>query len=178
MKISNARVRRSLIASVFEGMTTEIFGSCIERLLITGWAYYLNIGPFYIGIIGAIPFFLQLLHLIAAFFTYMVGKRKLALITITLRRLSYLPLILLALDQISNSSKIATFLAVIIVADILGVFGNNAWTTWMSELVPQALRGKYFGVRTAIVTFIRLCSVYIIGIYLDQGRTANKLGTV
>jgi MFS family permease len=38
--------------------------------------------------------------------------------------------------------------AVVALAGVLAVLGNNAWSVWMSELVPRRLRGRYFGRRT------------------------------
>src|SRR5262249_15806578 len=37
-------------------------------------------------------------------------------------------------------------------AAIFGVIGNNAWTAWMGDLVPSALRGRFFSRRVVYIT--------------------------
>jgi MFS family permease len=70
-----------------------------------------------------------------------------------LSRQALLPLALLPLLGLSDDAARTLLLAVAAASAVLGVLGNNAWTAWMGELVPEGLRGRYFGRRTALCTF-------------------------
>src|SRR3989449_1173806 len=59
----------------------------------------------------------------------------------------------------------------------LSVAGNNAWTAWMGDLVPGAVRGRYFGRRSAICAFAATFACLGAGIALDRGRNHAQAGT-
>src|SRR5207244_1976766 len=58
----------------------------------------------------------------------------------------------------------------------LGVAGNNAWTAWMGDLVPGAVRGRYLGRRSAGCALAATCSSLAAGLVLDAGRTWGSAG--
>jgi MFS family permease len=49
---------------------------------------------------------------------------------------------------------------------LLGIAGN-AWTSWMSDLVPPSQRGRYFGVRNTVCSISAMISVWLAGRALD-----------
>src|SRR5919201_592198 len=64
--------------------------------------------------------------------------------TIGISRQTILPLALLPFLPASIAAKQALFLGCAFANAALGVAGNNAWTSWMGDLVPRAVRGRYF----------------------------------
>jgi MFS family permease len=59
---------------------------------------------------------------------------------------------------------------------VLGVVGNNAWTTWMAELVPSSLRGRYFGRRAALATLSGGAAALGAGLLLDRAKRLGLQG--
>jgi MFS family permease len=102
-----------------------------------------------LGLLGALPFASQLAQLPSSWVTRALGSRRTALAAIAVAR--QLPILLVPLPFVGFSvhAEQAVLLGVAAASAILGVAGNNAWTAWMGDLVPDRLRGRYFGRRSA-----------------------------
>jgi len=148
-----SRLRRSLRASTAEGFGAELVNACAGPTILAGWALHLGATPLDVGVLCALPQLAQLVQLPSAWVTALLGRRRVAIAAVGLSRQALLPLALLPLFHLSPASGRALLLWVAAAAAVLGVLGNNAWTAWMGELVPEALRGRYFGRRTALCTF-------------------------
>ena len=162
---------------MFEGALAEVVGACTSGGVLTAWALFLDLPPFLIGVLGALPFTAQLVQLPAAWCTRRFGGRRAALWTIGISRQSILPLALLPFLPTSAASKQAVFLGCAFTSAALSVAGNNAWTSWMGDLVPEAVRGRYFGRRSALCAFAALCASLAAGLVLDAGRNRGDAGT-
>jgi MFS family permease len=147
-----SRLRRSLRASTLEGVGAELVNACAGPTILAGWALYLGASPIEVGILGALPQLAQLVQLPSAWVTAVLGRRRVAIVAVALSRQALLPLALLPLLPLSPHGARGLLVATSAAAGVLGVVGNNAWTAWMGELVPEPLRGRYFGRRTALCT--------------------------
>ena len=56
-----------------------------------------------------------------------------------------LPLALLPFLGASEATGQRILFVVAALSAALGVLGNNAWVSWMGELVPRRIRGRYDG---------------------------------
>ncbi|MBI2218898.1 MAG: MFS transporter [Candidatus Rokubacteria bacterium] len=146
------RLRASLSASIAEGAAAEVFAACAGGAVLTGWPLYLGASPLVIGLLGALPLAAQVVQVPAAWLTQRLGPKPLAVVAIGAARLVWLPLITLPFLDLPSSTALALFVAVIAAAAVLGVVGNNAWTTWMGDLVPGPIRGRFFGRRTVYLS--------------------------
>ncbi len=148
-----SRLRRSLRASTAEGFGAELVNACAGPTILAGWALHLGATPLEVGALGALPQLAQLVQLPSAWVTAVLGRRRVAIAAVGLARQALLPLALLPLLHLSPAGARAVLVWVSAASAVLGVVGNNAWTAWMGELVPEGLRGRYFGGRTALCTF-------------------------
>ncbi len=73
-------------------------------------------------------------------------------------------------------AKQRLLLAVAAASAFLGVLGNNAWVSWMGDLVPRRIRGRYFGRRTALCTLAGSTAALLCGYVLDLARRADVIG--
>ncbi len=169
-------LRRSLRTSVWEGAFAELVNACAAGGVITAWALYLELSPALIGVLGALPFSAQFVHLPASWLTRRLGSRRAALWTLTLGRQAILPLAALPWLPVAPGTRHAIFLACTFVSSALGIAGNNAWTAWMGDLVPAEVRGRYFGRRNAVCALAATCAALGAGILLDSGRDYGHAG--
>ncbi len=176
VKRPRGRLRRSLRASVAEGVVAEWVMACAGGAVITGWALHLGLGPLGVGLLGALPFLAQLMQLPGAYLTSRFGARRMALITVALSRQAFLPLVVLPFVPISIEWKRAVLVAAAAAHYGLGILCNNAWVTWMGALVPRRVRGRYFGRRTAISTLAGALAVLTAGTFLDGARHSDRTG--
>jgi MFS family permease len=159
-----------------EGALAEVVGACTTGGVLTAWALYLELSPLLIGLLGALPFSAQLVHLPASWVTRRFGARKVALWTIGVARQSVLVLALLPVLPLPLTRKQQVFLACAFVSAALNVMGNNAWTSWMGDLVPGRVRGRYFGQRNALCALAATCASLGAGVALDAGRNHGDAG--
>jgi MFS family permease len=168
--------RRSLQISTLEGIAAELVGACVTGGVLTAWALYLDLSPVLIGVLGALPFAAQLAQLPCAWVTQLHGSKRIAVAA--LRASRSLPLLLATLPFVPLPLA-AKQIALLVFAGlwaVLGVAGNNAWTTWMAALVPEAVRGRYFGLRTAFCAAGSALGALGAGLVLDASRTRGSAG--
>jgi MFS family permease len=148
-----SRLRRSLRAATAEGFAAELVNACAGPTILVGWALHLGATPLEVGALAALPQLAQLVQLPSAWVTAAFGRRRVAIVAVALSRQALLPLAFAPLLALGPPEARALLLGVAACAAVLGVLGNNAWTAWMGELVPEEMRGRYFGRRTALCTF-------------------------
>lgn len=175
-RFATRRLRRSLRACMAEGLVAEIVGACSGGAVLTGWALYLGAGPFLTGVIAALPQMAQLFQIPAAWTTSRLGSRRAAILLVTVQRQITLPLIALPMLSVPKGTSQAVLVAVTAVAAVLGVLGNNAWVSWMGDLVPAHVRGRYFGRRTALCTAGGALASAGAGLLLDGAHRHNLAG--
>src|SRR5438552_15856002 len=160
-----------------EGALAEVVGACTSGGVLTAWALYLELPLLLVGVLGALPFTAQLVQLPAAWCTRRFGSRRAALWTIGISRQCVLPLACLPFVPRPAGSKQAIFLGCASTSAALGVAGTNAWTSWMGDLVPGIVRGRYFGRRSALCALAATCASLIAGLVLDSGGNHDGAGT-
>jgi MFS family permease len=173
---TRARLRRSLDACTAEGLGAEVVSACAGGAVLTGWAIHLHASAFLTGLVVALPQLAQVLQIPAAWSTARLGHRRACLLLIGASRQVLLPLALLPLLHASERAGQALLVTVSALAAVLGVLGNNAWVSWMGELVPRRIRGRYFGRRTALCTVAGAVAAAGAGLLLDWARPRGLTG--
>jgi MFS family permease len=126
--------------------------------------------PRWVGAVTALPLAAQVLQVLGAFLTTRFGHRRTALVAVALSRQAFLPLALLPFTPLGPEGRRAALLAAAAAHHGLGIVANNAWTAWMGDMVPSALRGRYFGRRTAFCTVIGGSAALAAGLALDRAH--------
>ncbi len=173
---SRGRLRQTLGASVVEGMFAEVFTACAGATVLTAWAIALKLGPFLVGVMTALPFFAQFVQFPAAWLTGLFGHRRVALTAVFLSRVVMFPLAILPWLELPFEAQQRLLLTVAGVSASLSVVGNNAWVAWMGELVPRAVRGRFFGRRTALTTLAGTLASLGAGLLMDRLRPGLGVG--
>ena len=145
-------LRTSFRACYAEGAVAELFGACAGGAVLTAWALHLGATPFTIGLLAALPLAAQVLQIPGAWLTHTFGPKTVAMAAIGASRLLWLPMVALPFLDLPAATALHVFVGVVALAALFGVIGNNAWTAWMGELVPQAIRGRFFARRTVYIS--------------------------
>lgn len=152
MASTRSALRASFHASYAEGAAAELFGACAGGAVLTAWALHLGASPFTIGLLGALPLAAQVLQLPGAWLTQSFGPKPVAIAAIGASRLLWLPMVVLPFTEVSAGTALRIFIGVVALAAVFGVIGNNAWAAWMGDLVPSAIRGRFFSRRTMYIS--------------------------
>ncbi len=170
-----SQLRRSLIACTGDGIFAEVITALTTSTVLIAWALHLGGNPFLVGLLGAIPFLSQVVHLPAAWMTSRWGYRRVAIFSISASRQVYWALVPLPFLPVSPETKQSLLVTVALLNGIFGVIGNNAWVAWMGDLVPRRLRGRYFGQRNAMSIVGGTVATFVAALILDWARRAQRV---
>ena len=155
--------------SSVEGGFSQVHIILTGGIFLTALALSFGAQPWHLGLLAAVPHFTQIFQLIGAYLVEATGRRKLiALLGAGISRLLWFCIPLIYLIH-THQTAVAWLLAIIIAASSLGLMAGNAWTTWMADLIPESLRGRYFGSRHSVMAVLTIAASIFGCIWLDWG---------
>ncbi len=128
-----------------------LFGSAWMYLVtgaaLTRYAELLGVSEFGFGILAALPFLGPMIQLPASFLLERYGYRKETFLwACTIHR--FLWLVIAGLPWLAPSSwQWPALLILMLLSSILGNVATPAWMSWMADLIPGRIRGRYFSRR-------------------------------
>ncbi|RJQ78562.1 MAG: MFS transporter [Desulfobacteraceae bacterium] len=155
--------------SFFDGMSANIYGTLTGSLFLTGFALYLGMNELMIGLMMAIPSVVTLFQLPGSYYICRKGCRKpVAYRAATIARLMWLPIIALGLVHFDQSiARCMLVLFFFLVLHALSSVSYIAWISWTSDLVPDEIRGIFFGTRNMLCGAAGIATVLIFGNLVD-----------
>jgi MFS family permease len=144
--------------------------TCVSGSQVTDFCGSVGFDSFDIGLLTAVPFVATFSQLFAAILIERTGLRKFQFLhCATAHRLLWIPIALVPLVF-----KVPSGLAVVVVLTLMGCssflasLSSPAWTTWMADLIPRRIRGRYFAIRGIWSQAVSLGVVVILGLLLDH----------
>lgn len=168
LKFSKQAIRRSLRASTCDGVFAAIFTGITSGVLLGNFLLELGASTAEIGILSALPMLVNLLQPLGAYlsgkttsrYKYNVGifgpSRLLWLILV--------PLIWFSSGSYTDKHNLLFWtLAIVLASNVLSALGCPSWLSWIAGLVPERLRGRYFGFRNRAASLTSLICVPLLG---------------
>ncbi len=145
MKLSKKQVDRGLKNSLKHGFTNHVRQGIKDNYMIP-LALAVGAGNEMIGLIKALPELVGMLSQLfsSKFIKKTNSKKRASLVTALFNRLFLLPIIFVPFFYDGGIWIILLFLSLYA---IFSEIGSTAWTTWMADLVPERIRGRFFGTR-------------------------------
>jgi len=170
---ATAALRRWLCLFSWEGALANVFIILTGGAFLTNLALILGANDFAIGLLGAIPFLAQTAQLSTAYFIDLTGNRKGVTIwgAIIGRQIWWLMVPLLFL---SGQWRLTAFLIIVVIASVSIMISTPGWMAWISDLVPEKIRGRYFGRRSSAIAVSTISVAMAGGIILDRFRTLER----
>ena len=173
VKLSKPETRSTLRALTFEGVFGTLFYSIIGGALLSNFLLDLGAGPVEIGMLASIPQVVNLLQPLGAYIVERTTSRHwYSLYIFGPSRLLWLILVpaiwLRGSFDIANHQLVQLTLALIWVTQLLESLGRASWLSWMAALVPQRLRGRYFGFRNSAVSLSNLIAVPLLALVVSN----------
>jgi hypothetical protein len=167
--------KRGLKMSVIEGIFAQVHINLTAGMFLTSCALYIGLNNVGIGFLSAIPAFFTGATFFSVFLLkLMKNRRTLCVLLSGMGRGVFLILGLLLLFHLRVSHEL--FFVLIIIHNIFMNLSSNAWLSWMSDLVPKKMRGRYFGVRNTILSAVGMVTNIIGGRILDMYTFIGALG--
>ena len=169
-RLTAQQTRDGLRISIWEGTFATIHAALIGGVFLTGLALRWGANTFQFGLLSAIAALFTAASIIGALLVARLGERKpLTLITSVVGRSAFIAFVPFLLAH--RPMPIGLFLLVVALFNLLLVIAGNAWTSWMGDLVPQASRGRYFGIRNTLMSLTTMVFTFLVGRYLEANKT-------
>ncbi|BAZ08435.1 major facilitator transporter [Calothrix sp. NIES-4071] len=185
LKISKPDIRTSLKALTVESIFATVFYSIISGALLSNFLLELGAGAVEIGLLGSIP---QLVNLLQPAGAYLINRnnsfRWFTFNIFASARLLWFILVpaiwLFSSGSITGYQVVQLTLVVICVTNVIEALGRAPWSGWTAILVPQKLRGRYFGFRNSLLSLTGLIVVPLLGFAVSAwpGGTLQGFGAV
>ncbi len=170
-------VARAMRLSVWEGVAYALMVGLGETYFVTD-ALRLQASPLQAALVVSLPLFVGALGPLAAvrMLAHLRHRRGLAVLTAACQALG---LLALALSDALDFSTPEIVIAVACLHQAFGQATGTAWSSWFGDLVPAAVRGRYFAMRTLWVQFATCVGLVGAGLllqWLEPARPEEAAG--
>jgi MFS family permease len=158
-----------------------VWANALAGAPLTVFATQLGTTNFEFGLLAAMPFLAALLSLPASVLADRSGQRKrLFFIGLYPNRLLWIAVALLPPWILTHGGRhgsvlaVLVFLSLIFIINIGQAFGSPGWNSWMADIVPERVRGRYFARRRQWAIPSAIVAAVVSGYVLDHYRTADS----
>jgi MFS family permease len=184
-KIPKPQIRTSLKALTTESGFATVFYSIIGGALLSNFLLDLGASAVEIGMFASIPQLTNLLQPLGAYLGDRIKSRNwYSLLIFGTSRLLWLIIVpgiwLVSSSRIQPHQLVLLTLFIIWVSNILEALGRASFFSWIAVLVPQRLRGRYFGFRNSVVNLTNFIGVPLLGLAVSSwpGGSLSGFGAV
>jgi HEAT repeat protein/MFS family permease len=162
-------LHRAKVLNVVAGSLGALWWSVTLGSYFQLFARALGAGEVTIGLLATIPSLAHVFQIASAWFVERIGRRKKYwAVTEATRRivLALMPLLpFVFIDDFAVAR--ALMLVTLGLSSVLGSAGFTPWYSWMADIIPERERGRFFGMRSAIVNLAVVILLPVFGRILD-----------
>ncbi len=171
-----AVLRRSLFLATLAWGFGSVWMNSTAGTPLANFATALRASEFEKGLLAAMPFLASLLCIPAALLIERTGERKRIFFWgLLTQRFMWIPIAVLPVWLIQRygvesaaAPAMALFLMLMFLMHAGQAVGGPAWISWMADVVPDRVRGKYFGRRRQWGILPALPAAVAVGYLLDR----------
>jgi MFS family permease len=170
--LSPSEVSRGLRISIIEGGFAMLYSTLGGGMFLIGLALWLGANSFQIALVSAIPALVAGFGFLSGYLVRRTGARKRLLIwTAGIGRSVFIVLVPFLLLRVKVS--LVLFFATVTLSSLIMTIAGTVWTSWISDLVPEERRGRFFGLRNAIHGILGVTTAYLAGRGMDWFKAAG-----
>ena len=175
LSVRGQELRRSMRIVTVAGMYAAAWSACASGSHVKVFARMLGFNDFAFGLMSAVPYLATSGQLFATVIIERTGLRKYQFIhCMTFSRLLWLAVAAIPLVLPFQSMwAVAAMLLVLAVIASSSALAEPAWYSWMGDLIPRRVRGRYLGMRGQSMNVIALLAAVIIGVMLDRATVSG-----
>ncbi len=168
---STSQVREGMRVSILDGIFAVPYVNLTSGPILIGFLLALGASTAQIGFVSMLPLAGGLIQPIGAqLIRRRGGWRKPVVVTGVLLDDVLWAATLVAVAMLPAREALIAALAVLVLQHVITAFVSVSWTSWMSDLVPPSLRGRYFGRRNFI------CNAVGAGVAILAGQFISRVG--
>ncbi len=143
-----ASVRRAIRLTYAQMMLNSIFGASTGGMFLVGFAMALGADNVLLGVMGTVPQFFVVFQFVGAYLVESgISRKKLTIVFAFVAPLAWFLVAAIPLfaSVLSRGAQFAILVGVIALVTIANQFAGSARGSWIGELIPERIRGKFFG---------------------------------
>jgi len=176
---AKAEARHSTRRSLRLVATAWAFGAAwmfvAQGAAVTQFGKLLHLPKFWFGVLSALPFIGALTQPLASYFIERYGRRKLLFLATGITHRLLWVAVALVPWLCPDAWWWPALMALTTVSYLCGHLSGPAWVSWMADLVPVQIRGRYFSRRNQLGQMSGVCATLLVGYALDVGQAASTL---
>ena len=136
----------------------------------TGFNQAMGFNDFFFGLIMGMPVFGAMMQLVVSYLLETTRRRRRIFVTAGLiGRLLWIPIALVPyfLPEELQQGRLWSVVILLTLYQGFNAAVNVGFYSWMGDLIPMKIRGRYFSTRSAISTVAGLLTGWFVGWYLD-----------
>jgi MFS family permease len=168
-------IKRTMRASLVEGSVMQVFLNWTSGSVLIGYMLHLGATPTHLGLVASVPLLAQAMSPLSAWLAAVLGRRRMLILVNAFfaRALWILAAVLPALG-LPPAAEPSFIVVLVLVSSVFQAANTTLWASWMGDVVPDYVRGRYFGLRTGVAGVVGTVANLSAGWYLD--RVAAPLG--
>lgn len=162
-------VARSMRLSTWDGIFAIQYTTLNTGTFLTTFLLVLGTSEFLIGLVAAFPLLFGLMQPVGAELIRRRGgwRRPVAVAAALAEDLTWIPIVLVALLYPPQTAAIL-IVGLLALQQLANAFVGVAWTSWISDLIPPRLRGRYFGKRNFVCHSLGAVTAILAGMIVDR----------
>ncbi|MBN1374564.1 MAG: MFS transporter [Dehalococcoidia bacterium] len=154
--LSSSERTQGLRMMTLEGMASLGFTSIITSGFLAAYALALGANNLQIGILAALPFIMQPLQIPALLLVEKLRRRKaITAINWLVAQLLWFPVALIPIfSEVPGAGAVSLLLILMGIRGVFGSITNCSYNSWIRDLVPQEILGRFFSSRLALSTAV------------------------
>jgi len=167
-------VRSGLKISTIEGGFANFQYILMQSSYLMGLGLLFGLSETTLSVLASFSYLFQVFYFLSVYLLAgWVERKKFVLTLAFISRFSWiLPAFLLLTESPKNFSWL--FVSVFSLYFLMDKLLAHSWNSWMSDLVPVRLRGKYFGFRQGFTALVSIVFHFVIASVLDHFRAEGK----
>ncbi|MFW5976526.1 MAG: MFS transporter, partial [Bacillota bacterium] len=178
----DSNLKNDIKNSILEGSFGTIMGTLVGGAFLNGFALALGADNFIIGILASLPLLANLIQVIGSYIINKSGdSKKLCITFLFIHRIFWVFIILLPLFLFNTAFldfRIWIFILLLGTASIFASLTSISWLTWMADLIPTNLRGRFFAKRNMIAQMAGMVFAVLAGNFIDTWKTIFPDNTI
>jgi MFS family permease len=179
LSVRRRELRRAMRTITMGWMFGVVWMAITSGVQIKSYARILGFNDFAFGVLAAIPFLATFGQVPATIIVEKTGLRKhLFIYAGTISRLLWLVIAVIPwILPVPSNSAVLMLLVVLGVSSFLASLGGPAWFSWMGDLIPRRIRGRYMANRQLVTGSVQVVAVIGLGVLLDSVTQAQAAET-
>jgi MFS family permease len=171
--VTKNAIRTSLRASTIDSAFAALYTITTSGILLSNFLVDLHASPVAIGMLASIPMLINLIQPVGAYLSERVTSRfHYSIRTNTPGRLAWIILLLgivaFSWGLVNSHQMVVLTLGIVLISHLSGSLGSASWLSWMAQLVPHKLRGRFFGLRNSVASLTNLICVPLAGLVISK----------